>query len=174
MNNSQYINNVTFTGAPSSTSPSQLNPGYPGVNFTQPNASITIPFAPGVTPIVAEVSVPSTITNVNQTRVIITAPNGTQIIIPVSPSGTNQMTQFPTEPLPENSTITITFQTTDGYPPQNVTISVIACYTPSSGTTTILTSGTVPTSVTGASSTLIISSTTSRATSGTGENIYNT
>jgi hypothetical protein len=168
MNESQYINNVTLIGAPSSASPSQLTPGSSGVKFMALYASIRIPLLPGINLIVAQVSVASTITNVNQTRVIVTAPNGTNITDEVSPAGTNTVTQFPTEPLPENSTITITFQTNDGYPPQNVTISVIACIEPSSGTTTILTSGTVPPSVTGSSSTLIISSTTSGATSVTG------
>ena len=113
---------------------------HPGVTFTQPNASVIIRFAPGITPIIVEVSVPNTNTNVKQITVIITAPNGTIIGQPVSSSGTNNVTQLPLTPLPENSTLTITFETNDNHPPANVTISVIACYTPSTATT-IVTSG---------------------------------
>jgi hypothetical protein len=171
MTSLQYINNATIIGAPSGTSPSNLNPGSSGVNFNQPNASVTIPFTPGTTPIIVQVSVPNTNTNVNQTTVVITAPNGTVIVNEVSPHGTNSVTQFPLVPLPENSTITITFQTNNGSPPQNVTISVIACYTPSSATT-ITTTGTVPPSVTGSTSTLTISSSTTLVTTGTGKIVY--
>jgi len=168
MSNSQFINNATINGAQPSTSSTQLNPGSSGVDFLQNNGSITIPFVPGVTPIVTEVSVPNTDTNVNQIRVVITASNGTNIVDQVSPQGTDKITQFPLEPLPENCTITITFETNNGKPAENVTISVIACYTPSTATT-IVTSGTVPPTVTGSTSTLTISSTTSGATLGTGE-----
>jgi hypothetical protein len=168
MDNSQYINNVTFIGAALSTSPSQINPGSTGVNFTQQNASVIIPFPPQVTPIVTEVSVPNSNTNVNQIIVVITTPNGTVIVKETSPSDTNTVDQFPLQPLPENSTLTITFQTDNGQPPQNVTISVIACYTPSTATT-IVTTGTVPPAITGSTPTLTISSTTSGATQGTGE-----
>jgi len=168
MSNSQFINNATINGAQPLTSPTQLNPGSSGVDFIQKNGSIIIPFVPGVTPIVAEVSVPNTDTNVNQIRVVITAPNGTNIVDQVSSSGTNQVKTFPLEPLPENSSITITFKTNNGNPPENVTISVIACYTPSTATT-IVTSGTVPPTVTGSTPTLTISSITSGVTLGTGE-----
>jgi hypothetical protein len=168
MSNSQFINNATINGAQPLTSPAQLNPGSSGVDFIQPNGSIILPFVTGVTPIVAEVSVPNTETNVNQIRVVITASNGTTIVDQVSPSGTNKVKTFPLEPLPENCTMTITFDTTNGNPPENVTISVIACYTPST-TTTIVTSGSIPPSVTGSTPTLTISSTTSGVTSGTGE-----
>jgi hypothetical protein len=171
MTSPQYINDATIIGAPSGTSPSDLNPGSSGVNFNQPDASVTIPFTPGTTPIVVEVSVPNTNTNVNQTTVIITAPNGTVIVNEVSPSGTNTVTQFPLLPLPENSTITITFQTNNDSPPQNVTISVIACYTPSNATT-IMTTGTVPPSITGSTPTLTISSSTTAVTGST-SNITN-
>jgi hypothetical protein len=168
MSNSQFITNATINGAQPSTSPTQLNPGSSGVDFIQTNGSIIIPFVPGVTPIVAEVSVPNTDTNVNQIRVVITTPNGTNIVDQVSPSGTNQIKTFPLEPLPENSLITITFETNNGKPAENVTISVIACYTPSTATT-IVTSGTSPPTVTGSTSTLAISSTTTGVTSGTDE-----
>ncbi len=135
MTSPQYISNATIIGALPGTSPSNLNPGSSGVNFDQTNASVTIPFTPGTTPIIVQVSVPNTVT------------------------------QFLLVPLPENSTITITFQTNDGNPPQNVTISVIACYTPSSATT-IMTTGTVPPSVTGSTPTLTISSSTTVVTTG--------
>jgi len=171
MTSPQYINNATIIGAPPGTSPSDLNPGSSGVNFNQPNASVIIPFTPGTTPIVVQVSVPNINTNVNQITVVITAPNGTVIVNAFSPSGTNAVTQFPLAPLPENSTITITFQTNNGSPPQNVTISVIACYTPSSATT-IMTTGTVPPSVTGSTPTLTISSSTTAVTGST-SNITN-
>ncbi len=170
MNNSQSLSGATLTGAPTGTSPSNLNPGSPGVTFNQPNASITIPFAPGITPILVEVSIPNTNTNVNQTHVIITAPNGTIIANQVSPPGSNVVTGFPVTPLPANSTVTITFQTNNGQPPANVTISEIACYTPSS-TTTIVTSGTAPPTVTGSTPTFTISSSTSVVATGTGKKI---
>jgi len=168
MSNSQFITNATINGAQPSTLPTQLNPGSSGVDFILTTGSIIIPFVPGVTPIVAEVSVPNTDTNVNQIRVVITAPNGTNIVDQVSPSGTNQVKPFTLELLPENSSITITFKTNNGKPAENVTISVIACYTPSTATT-IVTSGTIPPTVTGSTSTLTISSTTTGVTLGTGE-----
>ena len=168
MTSPQYINNVTLIGAPSGTSPSDISPDSTGVSFTQTNSAVIIPFPPRITPIVTEVSVPNTDTNVNQIRVVITSPTGTVIFNGTSPSGTNTVTNFPLQPLPENSTVTITFQTNNAQPPQNVTISVIACYTPSTATT-IVSTGTTPPSVTGSTSTLTISSTTSGTTPGTGE-----
>ncbi len=168
MDKPQYINNATFIGAPSNTTTSQLNPTSTGVDFTSTNASIIISFAPGITPIVVEVSIPNTYTNVNQTRVIITAPNGTVLFDGTSPPGTNKVNPLPLDILPENSTITITFQTNDGRASENVTLSVIACYTPSTATT-MVTTGTVPPSITASSSTITISSTTSAVTSGTGK-----
>ena len=77
------------------------------------------------------------------------------------------MINFNPQPLPENSTVTVTFHTRDGQPPENVTISIIACYTPSSGTT-VVTSGSIPPTVTGSTPSVIISSTTSGVTQGTG------
>ena len=167
MTSPQYINNVTLIGAPSDTLPSDISPDSTGVTFTQTNSAVIIPFPPGITPIVTEVSVPNTDTNVNQITVVITSSNGTVIVNRTSPSGTNTVTTFPVQPLPENSTVTITFQTNNGQPAQNVTISVIACYTPSTATA-IVTTGITPPSVTG-STTLTISSTTSGATQSTGE-----
>ena len=166
MNNPQRITNVTLTGAPPGTSPSNLNPGSPGVTFEQTNPTVIIPFAPGITAIVKEISVPNTNTNVKEIHVIITAPNGTVIVDLVSPSETNKVTQFPVEKLPEGSKVTIIFVTRGNKPPTNVTISVIACYTPSTSVT-IVTSGTTPPSVTGSTATLTISSSTSMMTTGT-------
>jgi hypothetical protein len=168
MTSPQYISNATIIGAPNGTSPSDLNPGSPGVDFTDVNASVTIPFTSGTTPILTEVSVPNTNTNVDQITVVVTAPNGTQIGNTVSSTGTNTVTQFPVTPLPEGSTINVTFHTNDGNPPQNVTISVIACYTPSS-TTIITTTGTVPPTITSSTSTLTISESTTVITTETGE-----
>ena len=173
MTNPQYINNVILTGAPANTSSTQLNPGTPGVDFIQPNSTVTIPFPPGITPIVVEVSVPNTNTNVNQIRVVITSTsNATPLVDVTSPSGTNVVNQFPSTPLPENSTLTITLLTPNDNLPQNVTISVIACYTPSTATT-IVTSGTVPPSVSSTTPSITVSSFTTGITSGTSEFIMN-
>ena len=159
MTNPQYITDVQLTGAPSGTKPSDLNPGSPGVTFDEPNPTVTIPFAPGITPIVVDISGPTTNTNVKEIRVVITAPDGTVIVDQVSPAGTNKVTDLPKTPLPENSTVTITFVTDDKQAPENVTISVIACYAPSTAMT-VVTSGTTPPSVSGSSPTVIISSST--------------
>ena len=166
MNNPQYINNVTLNGAVDGTQPSDLNPGQPGVDFTSTDASITISFTSDITPILVSVSVPNTNTNVVEIIVVITAPNGTVLFNQTSPSGTNSVTGFPVEPLPEGSTLTVTPITSDGSAPQNVTLSVIACYTPSTATT-IVTTGTIPPTVTG-STEIVISSSTTELVTGTG------
>ncbi|CAF4667158.1 unnamed protein product, partial [Rotaria sp. Silwood2] len=61
--------------------------------------------------------------------------------------------------------MTITFGTTRGQPPENVTLSIIACYTPGTATT-VVTSSTVPSSVSGSTPTLTISSTSTGVTQG--------
>ena len=66
--------------------------------------------------------------------------------------------------------MTIIFHTSDDKPPENVTVSVIACYTPSTATS-IVTSGTTPPTVTGTGSTIAISSTTQVTVTGTGKTI---
>ena len=170
MTNPQYITDVKLTGAPPGTKPSDLTPGSPGVTFNEPNPTVTIPFPPGITPIVVDISGPTTNTNVKEIRVVITAPDGTVIVDLVSPPGTNKVTDLPKTPLPENSTVTITFVTNNNQPPENVTISVIACYTPSTAFT-IVTSGTTPPSVSGSSPTVIISSSTTAGE--ISSNIYN-
>lgn len=151
MGNAQYIPDATLTGATDGSSPSDLNPGQPGVDFTTTtDASITLPFPSGITPIVVEVSVPNTNTNVNQITVTIKSPTGTVIFTGDSPNdNSNKVTGFPIEPLPEGSTITVTFTTIADNPAQNVTLSVIACYSPSTATTIITTGAPTVTSPTG-------------------------
>ncbi|CAF3385338.1 unnamed protein product [Rotaria sp. Silwood2] len=165
MDNPQYLNNPTIVGAPSSTSSLDINPGSAGVDFTEGKPSVIIPFAPGTTPIIVTVSVPNTNTNVDKIMVTITEPTGTTIVNQVSPGNTNKVDTFPITPLPENSTMTVTFGTNNGQPPENVTLSVIACYTPATATT-IVTSGTVPPSISGSTPTLTISSTSAALTEG--------
>ncbi|CAF5137094.1 unnamed protein product, partial [Rotaria sp. Silwood1] len=115
------------------------------------------------TPIVVSVSVPNKNTNVDKITVIIKEPSGTILVNQVSPTGTNKVDTFPITPLPEKSTMTVTFGTQNGQPPENVTLSIIACYTPSTATT-IVTSSTVPPSVSGSTPILTISSTTTGVT----------
>ena len=170
MTNPQYITDVKLTGAPPGTKTSDLTPGSPGVTFEEQNPTVTIPFPSGITPIVVDISVPNTDTNVKEIRVVITAPDGTVIADLVSRTGTNKVTDLPKTPLPENSTVTITFVTNNNQPPENVTISVIACYAPSTAVT-IVTSGTTPPSISGSSPTIIISSST--ATGEISSYIYN-
>ncbi|CAF3849471.1 unnamed protein product, partial [Rotaria sp. Silwood1] len=165
MNNPQYINKLTIIGAPSSASPSDINPDSPGVDFNEINPSVTVPFQPGITPIVVSVSVPNKNTNVDKITVIIKEPSGTILVNQVSPTGTNKVDTFPITPLPEKSTMTVTFGTKNGQPPENVTLSIIACYTPSTATM-IVTSSTVPPSVSGSTPALTISSTSTGVTQG--------
>ncbi|CAF2901210.1 unnamed protein product [Rotaria sp. Silwood2] len=167
MNNPQYTNNPIINGAPSTTFPSDINPGSDGVDFIEVNPSVIIPFAPGTTPIIVKVSVPNTNTNVDKITVTITEPTGTTIVNQVSPGDTNKVDTFPITPLPESSIMTVTFGTNNGQPPENVTLSVIACYTPATATT-IVTSSTVPPSVSGSTPTLTISSSSTGVTQGTG------
>ncbi|CAF3875144.1 unnamed protein product, partial [Rotaria sp. Silwood1] len=138
----------------------------PGVDFNQINPSVTVPFQPGITPIVVSVSVPNKNTNVDKITVIIKEPSGTILVNQVSPTGTNKVDTFPITPLPEKSTMTVTFGTKNGQPPENVTLSIIACYTPSTATT-IVTSSKVPPSVSGSTPALTISSTSTGVTQGT-------
>ena len=175
MNSPQDIGTATFTGQVGNPLPQDLRPQGAGVDFSTTTGSVTVPFAPGVTPIVTQVTVPPTNTNVNAITVTIKSPTGTVLVGPItSPSG-NTVTNFPVTPLPENSTLTVTFKTSDGQAPQNVTLSVIACYTPSTAATVVST-GTptgMPTATTvstgtgtGAQTTLIISTTTSGGVTG--------
>jgi hypothetical protein len=171
MNNSQYIKNVTLNGASSSSSPSNVNPGSPGVNMEDKKGNITITLPPGTTPIIKEVSVPNNNTNIKQIHVVITAPNGTVIFDQYSPVGSNTVVGFPTYPLPENCTVTISFETNDGRSAKNVTISMIACYTPGTATT-IVSSGTTTPLITTTTPFIIISSKTTGVTTGSGLYIW--
>lgn len=175
MNNPQDTNSPIFTGQVGTPVGTDLRPHGPGVNFTTTTASITVPFTPGVTPIVTQVTVPPNNTNVNGITVTIRGPDGTPIVGPTTSKSGNTVTAFPVVPLPANSTLTVNFTTSDGRPAENVTLSVIACYTPSTAATVVSTgtpSGrptatTVSTGTgTGAQTTLIISTTTSGGTQG--------
>jgi hypothetical protein len=130
MNQPQYLSTPEFNGAHVPTTPN-INPGGEGVTFTSKTASIAIEFAPSITPIVEYLSIADkTITNVNQISVTIIGSNGATIEILNSPVGNTVLTGFPDTPLPASSTLFITFQTSDQAPPQNVTLSIIACFHP--------------------------------------------
>ena len=171
----QNIRNPVFTGVSGTPTGPELAPNGLGVDFTTTTGSISVPFGPGVTPIVTNVTVPPTNTNVNQITVTITSPSGAVLVGPLtSPSG-NSVTNFPVTPLPVDSILTVTFGTSDNQPPQNVTLSVIACYTPSTAATVVSTgtpAGT-PTATTvstgtgtGAQTTLVITTTTGGVVTG--------
>ncbi|CAF3552428.1 unnamed protein product, partial [Rotaria sordida] len=166
MDSPQYINNPIIIGASSLTSPSEINPGSDGVDFKEKNSSVIIPFAPGITPILASIAVPNKNTNVNNITVTITEASGKILVKQVSPGNTNKVDTFPITPLPENSKITVTFGTNNNQAPENVTISVIACYTPTTATT-IVTSSSHPPTVSGSTPALAISSTSAGVTQGT-------
>ncbi|CAF1433706.1 unnamed protein product, partial [Rotaria sordida] len=168
MDSPQYINNPIIIGASSLTSPSKINPGSDGVDFNEKNSSVIIPFAPGTTPILASVAVPNKNTNVDKITVTITEPSGKTSVQRVSPGNTNKVDTFPITPLPENSKITVTFGTNNNQFPENVTISVIACYTPTTATM-IVTSSSVPPTVSGSTPALAISSISTGMTGTTGE-----
>ena len=179
MTEPQNIRNPVFTGAVGSPTGDDLTPGKEGVDFTPTEpASILVKFAPGVTPIVTQVTVPSTNTNVIVVIVEIISPDGTTVVKRITSTSGNTVTGFPVEPLPEGSTLKITFETSDGQPPQNVTLSVIACFKPSTAATIVSTGAptgtpTATTVSTGTGSetrtTLIISTTAASSTTTTSE-----
>ncbi|CAF4577266.1 unnamed protein product, partial [Rotaria socialis] len=158
MTSPQYLDSPQLTDAKTGTVPSDLKPGSPGVTFTTPDAKVVIPLAPGIAPIVTEVSVPNPLTNVVEITVTFTPATSDTPVRLTSPTGTNTVDNFPITPLKEGSTITITFVTTNNQPPENVTLSVIACFVPSTATT-IVSSSTAPITVSGPTPTLTISST---------------
>ena len=165
MKEPQFLRTPEIIGAPLGTPPSDINPGSPGVNFTTKEAIVVIPLAPGITPILTEVSIPKSVTNVVQIEVTFTpATSGTPVHL-TSPKGTNTVDNFPITPLKEGSTITITFVTIGEQPPTGVTISVIGCFTPSTATTIVTSTGT-PITVSGHTPTLTISSTSTGSTQG--------
>ncbi|UJR36313.1 hypothetical protein I4U23_029041, partial [Adineta vaga] len=167
MTNPQYINQATFIGAPGSTTVSELNPESPGVNFINNNASVIIPFTSGTTPILSSVSVPSPTTNVDSITVIVKQPDGTVLFSQTSPSGTPTVAVTYNQPLPEGSTVTIIFNTPNGAAPTDVTVSIIACYTPSTATT-VVTTGTVPPTISGSTPSITITTVTGTQTQTTG------
>ena len=175
MTETQNIRNPVFTDAPGTPTGQDLAPSGPGVDFNTTSGSISVPFGPGVTPILVNVTVPPTNTNVNQITVTITSPSGAVLLGPLtSPSG-NSVTNFSVTPLPVNSILKVTFNTSDGRPAENVTLSVIACYTPSTAATVVSTgtpAGT-PTATTvstgtgtGAQTSLVITTTTAGVVTG--------
>jgi hypothetical protein len=196
MDNPQQLSNITFNSLAPSSKPEDVLPNGPGVDFTTTNESITATVASGVTPILYSVSGPIYDTNVNTITVTVTSSTGQVILTKTSPPNTNTITDFEPTPLPEGSVITVTLTTKDGAPAENVTLSIIACYTPStaptivttgtpssapSGTTTGVPSGTPTGSIvytsagtmttagtgpTGTQTSLIISSTTTPALTG--------
>ena len=168
MTNPQYINQATFIGAPASTTVSELNPESPGVNFINNNASVIIPFTSGTTPILSSVSVPSPTTNVDSITVIVKKPDGTVLFSQTSPSGTPTVAVTYNQPLPEGSTVTIIFNTPNGAAPTDVTVSIIACYAPSTATT-VVTTGTVPPTISGSTPSITITTVTGTQTQTTGE-----
>ncbi len=128
MGQPQYLSQPVLNGLYEPTIPN-INPGGEGVTFLDNNASIEIEFNPSITPIVEYVSIANpSITNVNQVSVTIIASNGSIIETLNSLVGNNFVSGFPLTPLPASSTLYITFQTSDQAPPQNVTISIIACF----------------------------------------------
>lgn len=165
MDNPQRLSSPILDGASPTSSPSDINPDGTGVDFIVKNPVITIPLAPGASPILVEIALPKENTNVKEIRVIVTGPEGSPIFDATSPPGTNKIDEFPATPIPENSVIVIIPLSSNGQPPENVTVSVLACYTPSTGTT-VVTSGSVPPSVTGTTPLFTVSSTSSSVTEG--------
>jgi hypothetical protein len=162
MGNAQYITDATLTGQSPTSSPADLNPGQPGVDFISTTGSVVLPFPPGITPILVEVSLPTTTTtNVIQIIVVVTASDGTILFTGQSPNdNSNTVTGFPVTPLPEGSTITVTFVTGNNQPAENVTLSVIACYTPTTAAT-IVTTGSSTGSSTSSATTVSVGTPTS-------------
>lgn len=139
MGQPQYVLNPVFNGLYEPITPN-INPGGKGVTFLSNGGSIEIEFNPLITPIVEYVSIANkTITNVNQLSVIIIALNGSVISTLDSPVGVTVITGFPIIPLPAGSTLYFTFQTSNQMPPQNVTLSIIACFHPELTTTGVST-----------------------------------
>lgn len=128
MNQPQYLSIPEVNGEHTPATPN-INPSGEGVTFTSDNASIAIDFAPSVTPIIEYVSIANqAITNVKRiTATVIVSDNSGDITLS-SPVDNTVVTGFPTSPLPANSTLFITFETSNKKPPYGVTISVIACF----------------------------------------------
>lgn len=138
------IPNVVFINALGGPSGTNLHPRGAGVDFGSTEASMSFVIAPGVTAIITQVTVPTRNTNVDQIIVSITAPDGTVTFGPSNSTGGNTVTGFPTHPLPTGSTVIIALCTSDGQPPQNVTLDVTACYTVSGTVGSTAAATTVP------------------------------
>ncbi|CAF3395337.1 unnamed protein product [Rotaria sp. Silwood1] len=130
MGEPQYLLTPEINGVHTPSSPN-INPGGEGVTFMSDTAEIAIELSPSITPIVEYVSIADkNITNVYQVSVTIIASNGSVIQAIASPIDNPIVTGFPDTPLPVNSTLLITFQTSDKAPPRSVTLSIIACFHP--------------------------------------------
>ena len=135
MNRPQYLSKPTISGSHTPSTPN-INPGGQGVTFNTDNGYISIAIAPGITPIIEYVSIANTsITNVN--RVYVTIISSSVNLLLDSTVNHTVVTGFPDTPLPVNSTLIIVFETYDGKPPHNVTLSIIACFHPELTTTSV-------------------------------------
>ncbi|CAF4312497.1 unnamed protein product, partial [Adineta steineri] len=91
-------------------------------------------FPQDITPILVSISIPNLNTNVLYITVVIKDSTGKILFTGMSREGTNKVDNFQQTPYPPGITVTITFKTRDGKPAEHVTISIIACYTPSTAT----------------------------------------
>lgn len=141
------IKNPVFTDAVGSPKPEDLLPTGPGVSFTTPTGSIKVTFADDKTPILGSVTGPTKNTNVVSITVTITRPDGSLVVPPITSKDGNKVVDLPVTPLPAGSSVTVTPTTKDGQPAVNVTLSVIACITPSTAATVVSTGVTTATIV---------------------------
>jgi hypothetical protein len=131
MRYSKYIPKPEYNGSHTPSKPNIHSEGE-GVTFTSKTSLISIEIAPSITPIIEYISVPNkAITNVNRLIVTIVGSDGSNLGTLKSELNSTIVSGFPITPLPENTTLLITFNTKDGTFPRNVTISVLACYHPS-------------------------------------------
>lgn len=171
MNDPLAIKNPVFTNAVGSPKPEDLLPTGPGVSFTSTKGSIKVTFAPDKTPIIGSVTGPTKNSNVDSIIVKIFGPDGSLVVPAITSTSGNKVVDFPVTPLPPGSTIQVEFTTKDGQRPENVTLSVIACITPSTAATVTAPGSTTATIVstgtgTEKQTTLVISTTTPGAPTG--------
>jgi hypothetical protein len=137
MGKSQYLDAPEINGQHFPSTPN-CNPGGEGVTFQTSIHLIEIAIAAGLTPILEYLSIANpSISNVNQVNVTIMASSPPYTQTFTSKPKETVVTGFPTIPLPVNSILVINFGTSDGKPPRNVTISVIACFHPELPTTVV-------------------------------------
>lgn len=130
MGNPAYFYTPEFNGV-SNPHPANVFPGGVGVTFTSTTNMISIEVKPSNHPIIEYVSIADpTITNVNKITVSILRPDGSNLLTVSSLPGSLNVTGFPNTPLQPGSTIILTFETADGRPAQNVTISILGCFHP--------------------------------------------